>query len=53
MRDNSFIKYCLILALSMYSAIICYSQSKEATVKIKAKNTASYDLTYHRSYSGV
>ncbi len=52
MRNNSFIKF-LILALSMYSAIICYSQSKEAAVKIKAKNTAGYDLKYHRSYNGV
>ena len=51
--NNSFIKHCLILAFLMSSAIISYSQPKDASVRIKAKNTAGFDLTYHRSYNGV
>lgn len=53
MNLTSIIRYCLFFGWLISSAAICAAQSKEATVKVTAKNVAGYDLTYHRSYNGV
>lgn len=53
MKITSIIRYCLLSAWLISSAAIGSAQSREASVKVTAKNVAGYDLTYHRSYNGV